>query len=118
MSGRFRIPRIARAGILAVALLPVACGGKQVTRIDPSAVTDLSGRWNDTDSRLVANELISSSLTESWLRRYTEAHGGDAPVVIVGSFRNRTMEHIPVNTFVRELERMIEGDNAPDAQLT
>jgi penicillin-binding protein activator len=26
-------------------------------------VTDLSGRWNDTDSRLVANELIGSSLT-------------------------------------------------------
>lgn len=105
MSGRLRFPRLARAGILAAALLPVACGGKQVTRIDPSSVTDLSGRWNDTDSRLVANELIGSSLTEPWLRRYTESHGGEAPVVIVGSFRNRTMEHIPVNTFVRELER-------------
>ena len=32
---------------------------QQVTRIDPDAVTDLSGRWNDTDSRLIANELIS-----------------------------------------------------------
>ncbi|MBR9988371.1 MAG: penicillin-binding protein activator LpoB [Gemmatimonadetes bacterium] len=106
MSGHLRFPRLARLGILAaVALLPLACAGKQVTRIDPSAVTDLSGRWNDTDSRLVANELITSSLTEPWLRRYTESNGGEAPVVIVGSFRNRTMEHIAVNTFVKDLER-------------
>lgn len=106
MSGPLRFPRIARAGILAAAaFIPLACAGKQVTRIDPDAVTDLSGRWNDTDSRLVANELISSSLTEPWLRRYTEASGGEAPVVIVGSFRNRTMEHIAVNTFVKDLER-------------
>jgi penicillin-binding protein activator len=105
MSGRIQLPRTARMGILvAAALVPLACAQK-VTRIDPAAVTDLSGRWNDTDSRLVANELISSSLQEPWLRRYTEASGGDAPVVIVGSFRNRTMEHIPVNTFVRDLER-------------
>lgn len=106
MSGRMRFPRLARVGILAVAaFLPLACASKQVTRIDPDAVTDLSGRWNDTDSRLVANELITSSLTEPWLRRYTEANGGEAPVVIVGSFRNRTMEHIAVNTFVKDLER-------------
>jgi uncharacterized protein (TIGR02722 family) len=105
MSGRIRFPRIARAGILAAAaFLPLACS-QSVTRIDPNAVTDLSGRWNDTDSRLVANELIRSSLTEPWLRRFTESHGGDAPVVIVGDFRNQTMEHIAVNTFVKDLER-------------
>jgi penicillin-binding protein activator len=105
MSGRNRLFRVARSGILvAAAVLPLACA-QTVTRIDPSAVTDLSGRWNDTDSRLVANELIASSLAEPWLRRYTEASGGNAPVLIVGSFRNRTMEHIPVNTFVKDLER-------------
>jgi penicillin-binding protein activator len=100
-----RRTRVWRSSILmAAALLPLACGPK-ITRIDPAAVTDLSGRWNDTDSRLVANELIATSLTDPWLRRHTEATGGQPPVVIVGAFRNRTMEHIAVNTFVRELER-------------
>jgi penicillin-binding protein activator len=104
--------RTARSSILlAAALLPLACAPK-VTRIDPGAVTDLSGRWNDTDSRLVATELITSSLTEPWLRRYTEASGGEAPVVIVGGFSNRTMEHIAVNTFVRELERAYVNSGA------
>ena len=97
--------RTLRAGALvAVALIPLACS-QRVTRIDPKSVTDLSGRWNDTDSRLVANELIRSSLTEPWLRSYREAHAGEAPVVIVGTFKNSTLEHIPVNTFVNDLER-------------
>jgi hypothetical protein len=104
--------RLGRAAILTLTLASVACGGKRVSRIDPAAVTDLSGRWNDTDSRLVANELITQSLTHEWVRRYSQAHGGDAPVVIVGSFNNRTMEHIPVNTFVKDLERAFVGSGA------
>lgn len=90
--------------LAALAVGAAACG-KRVTRIDPSSVTDLSGRWNDTDSRLVANELIEQSLSGGWVMRYTEAHGGEAPAVIVGSFKNQTMEHIPVNTFINDLER-------------
>lgn len=82
-----------------------ACGIKRVERIDPNAVTDLSGRWNDTDSRLVANELIGQSLHSTWSRDWAAANGGQAPTVIVGEFRNRTMEHIAIGTFVRDLER-------------
>jgi penicillin-binding protein activator len=112
MSGRNRFSRIARAGaLIAVAVLPLACAQK-VSRIDPTAVTDLSGRWNDTDSRLVASELISSSLQDPWLGRHRQGRGGEAPVIIVGTFRNRTMEHIPVQTFVRDLERAFVGSGA------
>ena len=91
---------------LAVAALAVsACGLKRVSRVDPNSVTDLSGRWNDTDSRLVANELIGQSLSAQWSRDWAAAHGGNPPTVIVGDFRNRTMEHIAIGTFVRDLER-------------
>lgn len=93
--------------VLTVALLAIgasACG-KRVSRIDPSSVTDLSGRWNDTDSRLVANQLIEQSLNGQWVTRYSETHGGEAPAVIVGSFKNQTLEHIPVNVFINDLER-------------
>ena len=92
-----------------VALLPLlgvsACVNKRVTRIEPSAVTDLSGRWNDTDSRLVANQLVQQSLDAGWARRYTDTHAGDAPTVIVGEFSNHTMEHIAVGAFVKDIER-------------
>jgi uncharacterized protein (TIGR02722 family) len=98
--------------VIATTLLPLACGGKQVTRIDPTTVTDLSGRWNDTDSRLVANQLITESLNGPWARRYSDTNGGKAPVVIVGTFSNKTMEHIAVGTFVKDLERAFVNSGA------
>jgi penicillin-binding protein activator len=100
--------------VLALALLVVGAGacGKRVTRIDPAAVTDLSGRWNDTDSRLVANALIEQSMTAQWLARHTSLSGGEPPAVIVGSFRNRTLEHIPVQTFIGDLERAMINSGA------
>ena len=88
-------------------LVAAGCVSKRVTRIEPTAVTDLSGRWNDTDSRLVANQLVEQTLGAGWAKRYTDSHGGDAPTVVVGGFANRTMEHIAVGTFVQDIERAL-----------
>lgn len=95
-----------------IALSAAACSKTNVSRIDPASVTDLSGRWNDTDSRLVADELIYQSLTGQWIARYGDAQGGEAPPVIVGTFRNRSTEHIPVGTFVGDLERAFVNSGA------
>ncbi len=112
-ASRLRTRSVAGAALVALAAATLgACNNKRVSRIEPTAVTDLSGRWNDTDSRLVANKLIEESLTSAWAKRYAELHGGDAPVIIIGDFTNRTMEHIPVNTFVRDLERAFIGSGA------
>jgi uncharacterized protein (TIGR02722 family) len=93
------------AGLAVTVLAVSGCSIKRVERIDPNSVTDLSGRWNDADSRLVANALIAQSLEASWARDYAAANGGNAPTIIIGQVRNRTMEHIPVNTFIRDMER-------------
>ncbi len=104
---------VARASLLlATIVFAAGCAGRQVTRIDPDAVTDLSGRWNDTDSRLVANALIEQSLGQAWAARYASAHGGEAPTVIVGEFANRSHEHIPAGTFVRDLEAAFVNSGA------
>lgn len=102
---RFASRQLQAVVLLTAAFAASACGIKRVSRVDPTSVTDLSGKWNDTDSRLVANELIGQSLGASWARDWSSANGGGAPTVIVGDFRNRTMEHIAVGTFVRDLER-------------
>ena len=105
---RPRSPGTAAVAIGALLLLSsVACVSKRVTRIEPGAVTDLSGRWNDTDSRLVANQLIEQTLAAGWAKRYTDMHGGEAPAIVVGSFENRTAEHIAVGTFVKDIERAL-----------
>lgn len=108
---RLRAPGVGSAPLLlAVAFLvplTAACAGKRVSRIEPTSVTDLSGRWNDTDSRLVAGALIEQSLADRWAERYAESAGGARAAVIVGDFRNRTLEHIPVNTFLNDLENAL-----------
>ncbi len=96
--------------VLALVLAFGAAGcARQVTRIAPEQAVDLSGRWNDVDSRLVAEQMIRESFEATygpnWALRYAQAHGGRQPTVIVGTIRNRSMEHIPVGTFVRDLER-------------
>jgi hypothetical protein len=99
----FRVVSVAGTVALAVALQ--GCNNTRVARVDPASVTDLSGRWNDADSRLVANALIEQSLDGTWARQWADAHAGRTPTVIIGGFNNRTLEHIPVSTFTRDLER-------------
>lgn len=89
-----------------ILIFAVGCGAsKTVTRIDPDTVIDLSGRWNDTDSRLVAEEIIRDCLNQPWITNHMTQSDGKKPVVIVGAIRNRSMEHIPVGTFIRDIER-------------
>jgi penicillin-binding protein activator len=76
-----------RASLAAIALAGLLAGCASVNRVDPNTVTDLSGNWNDTDSRLVAEEMIVDCLSRPWLTRATAAKGGKPPVLIVGTVR-------------------------------
>ncbi|WP_222937529.1 penicillin-binding protein activator LpoB [Spartinivicinus ruber] len=87
-----------------VALGLVGCNTTQVTRIGADETVDLSGAWNDTDSQLVAREMITDALSRPWIANFS-ARRGKTPAVIVGTVRNLSHEHINVRTFVAELER-------------
>ena len=77
---------------------------RRVTRIDPNKTTDLSGRWNDTDSRLVAQTMSQDALAGAWLTRFANS-GNKKPVVIVGMIKNKSHEHIQSETFIKDMER-------------
>ncbi|RME21754.1 MAG: penicillin-binding protein activator LpoB [Candidatus Zixiibacteriota bacterium] len=79
-------------------------GGRQVTRLDAESVTDLSGSWNDTDARLVAEEMIKDCLSRPWLTEFTTRYDRK-PVLTVGTIRNMTSEHINTLTFTTDFER-------------
>jgi len=80
-----------------------ACGGKSVQRIGTDTTVDISGNWNDTDSRLVSEEMIAQVLSQPWLARFEATHQ-DRPTVIVGTVRNNSSEHIDTNIFTKNLE--------------
>ncbi len=94
------------------ALLISGCADRKVTRVDTAQVTDLSGRWNDTDSRLVSNEMITDLLTAKWIPIYEVQHPGKRPVVIVGTVLNKSHEHIDAETFIKDLERAIVNNGS------
>jgi len=86
-------------------LLISGCGGgRTVKRIATDEVTDLSGRWNDTDSRLVAESMISEMLSRRWVIDFEQDELKE-PVVIVGSVVNNSSEHIDVEVFIKDIER-------------
>ena len=60
---------------VSVALALLGCGHEtKVTRVDTGVVTDLSGRWNDTDSRMVAEGMIKDALQYPWLGNFEKAN--------------------------------------------
>ena len=90
---------------LLLAFVLVGCRPSQkITRINPDTTTDLSGKWNDTDARLVAEEMIADALSKPWLNQFNR-NNQKPPVVIVGRVRNESMEHIETEVFTKELER-------------
>jgi len=91
--------------VIFASLLLSGCGTK-VTRIDVDETVDLSGAWNDTDSRMVAEEMISDALSHPWTSNFA-GKSGRAPAVIVGTVRNFSHEHINMNTFVADMERAL-----------
>ena len=51
-----------------------------VQRVAEDSVTDLSGRWNETDSRLTAQEITAELMSHAWYSTYASENGGKKPV--------------------------------------
>jgi uncharacterized protein (TIGR02722 family) len=80
--------------ILSILVLLPSCASSKVTRVDSNTQTDLSGYWNDKDVRIVCESLINDCLSSQRVDQTLKAMGKKIPVVIVGSFRNESSEHI------------------------
>lgn len=85
----------------------LACNqARQVNRVDTSTQIDLSGRWNDTDSRLAAEELTTQFMSMNWIPDFKSTKGRK-PILVVGIVRNKSHEHIDAETFIKDLEKSV-----------
>lgn len=92
---------------LALGMSLVNCGGPKVQRVSETSVTDLSGRWNETDSRLTAEEITAELLDHAWYSTYAAENAGKKPVIIVGLITNKSHEQIASETFSKDIEKAI-----------
>ncbi len=88
--------------VCAVAFLTPGC--HTVSRVDVDSEKDLSGKWNDVDSKFTAGALTEQILNDDWLKTFT-LQEKKKPVVIVGFVKNKSHEHIEAETFMKDIER-------------
>ena len=98
---------------LLLVVLLTGCA-RSVTRVDPNqSAMDLSGRWNDTDSRQVANKMITDLLANEKFKEYAKQLG-KKPTIVVGLVRNKTSEHIDSDNYIKKLELAIFNSGLAD----
>jgi uncharacterized protein (TIGR02722 family) len=86
---------------------------RKVSRIDPSTEIDLSGRWNDVDSRKVADQMIYDLFNSPGFLNYAKEKNRK-PVIVIGTIRNKTSEHIDADNYVKKFEVVIHNSNVAD----
>ncbi|MDR2759964.1 MAG: penicillin-binding protein activator LpoB [Spirochaetaceae bacterium] len=80
-------------------------------RVDAGTQIDLTGRWNDSDVRIVCETLVDQCLNAAGVERaiaqYSTSHRGELPTVIVGRFTNTSSEHIDTSIISKMMETAI-----------
>ena len=91
--------------VISLILFLVGCGSsRNVTRTATDTTVDLSGRWNDADSRLTAETMIDGLLNSRWIDSFIDENK-KKPVLIVGRIKNNSSEHIQTKIFSKDIER-------------
>ncbi|MDP6356998.1 MAG: penicillin-binding protein activator LpoB [Planctomycetota bacterium] len=91
-------------------ILSFVCTGMRcdpkIRRKDPGKVIDYSGRWNDSDSQMVAAAVIEDCLASAWIDEYKNENN-KRPVMVVGRVKNKSHEHIDTMFFTKEFEKAL-----------
>jgi len=102
---KMQFKKIITIGAIAISGIIISSCSRQVTRVSTDQAIDVSGNWNNTDSRLVAEEMTQTILGGKWLSSHLEDKKGKRPVVVVGAVQNKSHEHIDAETFVKDVEQ-------------
>tara|TARA_R110001592_G_scaffold235045_8_gene493034 strand:+ start:413 stop:1081 length:669 start_codon:yes stop_codon:yes gene_type:complete len=101
-----KAPQTLLIGCVVLATVAVAGCSTQVKRVDSNEEIALSDRWNATDSRLVAEEMVADMVSFPWATEF-EMNNGRKPTVIIQRISNKSHEHIAVDTFINDIKRSI-----------
>lgn len=82
-----------------------------VKRVGSDVVKDLDGYWNDSDVRIVCNNLISEFNKSVFASEYRLTHGRK-PVVIIGQIKNASDEHIDTTIVANYLRNALINSGA------
>lgn len=106
--------KLAALALAAIALTAFVSGCSKTTveNVDPTTERYISGRWNDSDARAVADKLIGEALGSPWLPEFRGKTDGERPRVVIGDIENNTTEHIDKDVFMNEMQRVLINSGA------
>ncbi len=90
-----------------------SCATTSVGRVSSDTVTDLTGFWNDTDVKIVCEDLINKCLTSPRVNGF-EQKKNRLPVIIVGKFKNDSTEHIDTSIIIEKMADAIINSGIAD----
>ncbi len=102
-----RIKMLVTTSLLLPVFLLSGCASTKVSRVDANTEVALTDRWNDEDSRLVAEEMVADMLSYPWLKRFKKEHPGKEPTITIQRIKNKSHEHISTSTFVNDIKRAV-----------
>lgn len=100
--------------VLCLTFVVVGCGGTTVTRVAADKEMALTDKWNDEDSRLVANAMIDDMLSFPWLKRFEKNFPGKRPTIVVQRITNKSNEHIATDTFINDIKHAVMRNGEAD----
>lgn len=89
--------------VFLLSLLMVNCSKRTITRISTDPDTDLSGSWNEADSKRVAEVMAERALHGEWREDFVQRNNRK-PVVIVGFITNKSPELVGSEAFIQHME--------------
>lgn len=103
--------KVVLANLLVVSsLFFFSCGSTSVTRYGAEeSVKDLSGYWNDNDVNQVCTTLIDSCIKSKRVANFKSTKCR-TPVVIIGTIKNKSVEHIDTSILSKRFQNVIIND--------
>jgi len=95
------------AAAICLSTFIVGCGGTKTTRVAADKEMALTDKWNDEDSRLVAEEMVDDMFSYPWLKRFKSKFPGKEPTITIQRIKNKSHEHIATDTFVNDIKRAV-----------
>ena len=97
-----------------LSILFFSCESTEVSRYsDGETVKDLSGYWNETDIKIVCEELIRGCVSSPSVANYKKNNGRN-PIAIVGRISNKSSEHIDTAMVAKRFQTAIINSGIMD----
>ena len=91
--------------LFAMAVTSVMAAGK-VKRLSEDEVIDLNGYWNENDVKVVCEALINDCIQSPRGAKFEEKNGR-APVVVLGTIKNESVERIDTKIISKRMQNAI-----------